>query len=151
MLTFKVPNFGPQKVPILYTSPKFHPYSEMPSKVPNSKFWITSTVKDVKLWSKIPFWDHGPYFPTHCPSLIIHWFDPLEMTILTAPSLIIHCFDPLHLKLDSNNLPLDLGGLVSILKSFNLCLSRSVHFSISVFLNLCDSQLVLFSISVFLN
>ena len=32
-----------KKVPILLTSPKFHPGSEIPSKVPNSKSWIGST------------------------------------------------------------------------------------------------------------
>ena len=38
----KIQNYGPKKVPIMHASPKFHPYSKMPSKVPNSKFWIRS-------------------------------------------------------------------------------------------------------------
>ena len=38
-LTIKVPNFGP----------KFQPYSEMPSKVTNSKSWIGSTVLEISL------------------------------------------------------------------------------------------------------
>ena len=37
MLAVKVPNFGPKKVPILYTSPKFHPYNKMPRQSPKFK------------------------------------------------------------------------------------------------------------------
>ena len=41
--------------------------------------------------------------------------------------------------------------MVLILTSFNLCVSRFVHFSICVFLNLCFSQFMQFSITVFLS
>ena len=34
---YRVPNFGPEKVPILYTSPQFHPYNEMPRQSPKFK------------------------------------------------------------------------------------------------------------------
>ena len=66
----------------------------------NSIYVFGRYVKDVKALEKMFFWNHGPYFPTYCPSKIIHCFDPLELANLTAPSLIIHCFDPLDLKLD---------------------------------------------------
>ena len=42
-LAMKVPNSGPKKVLILLPSPEFHPNSEIPIKVPNSKSWIGST------------------------------------------------------------------------------------------------------------
>ena len=41
--SYSFPNFGPKKNPNVAQFPKFHPQSEMPSKVPNSQFWIGST------------------------------------------------------------------------------------------------------------